>query len=63
MIQKKQITEAAKIKITNSIKNINWEYLEALDVNEAYIAFSNTINNIINTEAPVKTIIIPASKM
>ncbi len=45
-IQKRQITEAAKIKITNSIKNINWEYLEALDVNEAYVAFYNIINNI-----------------
>jgi hypothetical protein len=50
-------------KIANTINRTNWQYLEKLNTNEAYAAFSNTLSEIINTEAPEKTIVIPASRV
>jgi hypothetical protein len=63
IIHKRQITECVMNKIANTINRTNWQYLEKLNTNEAYAAFSNTLSEIINTEAPEKTIVIPASRV
>ena len=61
VIKTRHINETAKTKIANTLKNIDWEYLELLDTNDAYVVFSNKLSEIINNEVKEKTVVIPAS--
>ena len=59
----RHINEEVKAKISNTIKTTNWQYLEQLNTNDAFIAFTNKLNDIINNEVQEKTVIIPASRI
>ncbi len=60
-IEKRQMTQLAISRIADRINTIDWKYLEHYDINEAYANFSKSLDQIINDEAPIKQIIIPAS--
>lgn len=59
-IKKRLFTKETTNIIANMIKNTDWNYLEQLNTNDAYIEFTNTISNIIDKAAPEKTFKIPA---
>ena len=63
IITTRHINEEVKAKISNTIKITNWQYLEQLNTNDAFIAFTNKLNDIINNEVQEKTVIIPASRI
>ena len=48
IIKTRHINEEVKAKISNTIKITNWQYLEQLNTNDAFIAFTNKLNDIIN---------------
>jgi hypothetical protein len=62
-IRSRKISESGKTKICNIIKNTDWQYLEQMNTNEAYITFTNKLSDIIDIETQEKTIVIPASRI
>ena len=63
IIKTRHINEDVKANISNTIKITNWQYLEQLNTNDAFIAFTNKLNDIINNEVQEKTVIVPASRI
>ena len=62
-LKKRDITENSISNIANALKIRDWNYLEHLDINEAYSKFSAEFNKIIDINAPEKTITIPPHRI
>ncbi len=61
VFHKRLINDDAKEQMGKKLTEINWTYLENMNVNQAYNEFSNKLNNIVEAIAPLQTITIPAS--
>ena len=61
IINKRSINLEATNNISNAIKAINWQYLEHMNIDDAYLNFTQELTNILDKFAPETKISIPAS--
>lgn len=57
------MNEGVMTLIINELHSMDWQFLNTLNVNEAYVSFIEKLNSLIKKHSPEKTVVIPYNKV